>query len=278
MAHFLYSTQRRGRSKMAQDQFSRATMIIGKKGIQNLKDAHVAVFGLGGVGGYAVEGLVRSGIGELSVFDDDNVCITNVNRQVIATIRTVGEDKVDLIKNRIKLINPRCKVNAQKMFFGRENKADIDFTQFDYIIDAVDTITAKLLLIEEAKKAGVPVISCMGTGNKLDPTQLKIADISKTSICPLARVMRKELKRRKIRDVKVVFSTEPPIKPDDFDGEFDCNHNCVCPPNAARHCVIRNETPGSVAFVPSVAGMYLCAEVVRDIIGKGQEESIKEAM
>ena len=266
-----------GEKKMAQNQFSRSMMIIGKEGIQNLKDAHVAVFGLGGVGGYAVEGLVRSGIGELSVFDDDNVCITNVNRQVIATVQTVGEDKVDLIKNRAKLINPRCKVNAHKMFFGRHNKDEVDFSQFDYVIDAVDTITAKLLIIEEAKKANVPVISSMGTGNKLDPTQLKVADISKTTICPLARVMRKELKRRKIRNVKVVFSTEAPIKPDDFDGELNCDNNCVCPPGAARHCVIRNETPGSVAFVPSVAGMYLCAEVVGEIISIGECEK-KEAM
>ena len=251
---------------MAQNQFSRSMMIIGKEGMQDLHNAHVAVFGIGGVGGFAAEGLARSGIGELSVFDDDNVCITNVNRQVIATARTVGEDKVALIKRRILEINPRCKVNDRKMFYGKDTKDTVDLSQFDYIIDAVDTVSAKLMLVEEAAKVGVPIISSMGTGNKLDPTLLQVADISKTSICPLARVMRKELKKRRIKKLKVVFSTEKPLKPDTFDGELDCNHNCVCPPGAAMHCVVRNETPGSVAFVPSVAGMFLCAEVCRDII------------
>ena len=253
---------------MAQNQFSRSQMIIGKDGMKNLKNAHIAVFGIGGVGGFAAEGLARSGVGTLSLFDDDNVCITNVNRQVIATTSTVGRDKVELMRDRILDINPNCEINAKRMFYGKDTKDTLDMTKFDYVIDAVDTVSAKLLLVEEANKAGVPIISCMGTGNKLDPTQLYVTDIYKTTMCPLAKVMRKELKKRRIKKLKVVFSTEKPIKPDDFGGELNCNNNCVCPQGAARHCVIRNETPGSVAFVPSVAGMYLCAEVVREIIKK----------
>ena len=250
-----------------QNQFSRTQLLLGKEGISRLQNAKVAIFGIGGVGGFAAEGLARSGVGHLTLVDDDNICLTNVNRQVMATARNVGQDKVDVMKRRIIEINPVAKVDAIRMFYGNDTKDSVDLAQFDYIIDAVDTVTAKLLLIEGGLAVGVPVISCMGTGNKLDPTQLEVTDIYKTSICPLAKVMRRELKRRGVKKLKVVASKEVPLVPDDNEGELSCKNNCICPGDAALHCVKRRQVPGSVAFVPSVAGMILAGEVVKDIVG-----------
>jgi tRNA A37 threonylcarbamoyladenosine dehydratase len=254
-----------------QNQFSRTQMLLGKQGIEKLQNSKVAVFGIGGVGGFAVEGLARSGVGHLALFDDDNICLTNVNRQVMATVRNVGDDKVDVMKRRIIEINPRAKVDANRIFYGKETKDAVDLSQYDYIIDAVDTVTAKLMLVEGGIACGVPVISCMGTGNKLDPTKLQVTDIYKTSICPLAKVMRRELKRRGVKKLKVVYSPEMPLVPDDNDGELNCKFNCICPPDAAAHCVERRQVPGSVAFVPSVAGMILAGEVIKDICGVGKK-------
>lgn len=250
-----------------QDQFSRTKMLLGDNGMTALKNAKVAVFGIGGVGGFAAEGLARSGVFNISLFDDDSICLTNVNRQVIATSRNVGKDKVEVMKLRIKEINPRSNVDANIMFYGNNTKQSIDMAGYDYVIDAVDTVSSKITIVQEAISASVPVISCMGTGNKLNPTQLKVGDIFKTSVCPLARVMRKELKQRRIQKLKVVYSEEAPLTPDDHGGELNCKFNCICPPGAAAHCVKRRQVPGSVAFVPSVAGMILASEVIKDICG-----------
>lgn len=256
---------------MAQNQFSRTQMLLGRDGIDNLKNSRVAVFGCGGVGSFAAEGLARSGVGSIALFDDDNICLTNVNRQVMATIRNVGQDKVEAMKERIFLINPRCQVSMNKVFYGKDNFLDIDLSAYDYIIDAIDSISSKMLLVEQANKAGVAVISCMGTGNKLDPTKFEVTDLSKTIICPMARTMRKELKRRGIHKLKVVYSKEKPLVPDDHNGELDCKHNCICPPGAAAHCTIRRQVPGSVSFVPSVAGMILAGEVIKDLCHTGHK-------
>lgn len=251
------------------NQFSRTQMLLGKEGIDLLLSSSVAVFGIGGVGGFAAEGLARSGIGELHLFDDDNICLTNVNRQVIATSKNVGQNKVDIMAERIKQINPRAKVEANRCFYDKNTRECINFDDFDYILDAVDTVSSKILLVEEALKANVPIISCMGTGNKLDPTQFKVADIFSTSICPLAKVMRKELKDRGIKRLKVVYSKEVALKPDDHDGALNCKFNCICPPGGAKHCVKRRQIPGSVVFVPSVAGMIMAGEVVKELCGFG---------
>ena len=254
---------------MAQNQFSRTQMLLGREGINQLKNSRVAVFGCGGVGSFAAEGLARAGVGQIALFDDDNICLTNVNRQVMATIRNVGQDKVEAMKERIFLINPRCQVSLHKVFYGKETASDIDLTSYDYVIDAIDSLSSKMLLVEQAQAAGVPVISCMGTGNKLDPTAFEVTCLSKTLVCPMARTMRKELKRRGITQLKVVYSKEKPMVPDDHNGELDCKHNCICPPGAAAHCTIRRQVPGSVSFVPSVAGMIIAGEVIKALCGIG---------
>ncbi len=220
-------------------QFERTELLIGEEAVNKLRNAHVAVFGIGGVGGYATEALARSGVGELTIVDKDNVDITNLNRQIIALHSTLGKPKVAVMEERLKDINPDIKVNAKELFFLPDTADQFDFEEYDYIVDAVDTVTAKLAIIEKAHKAGTPVISAMGAGNKLDPTKFEVTDISKTSVCPLARVMRKELKARGIDHLKVVYSTEEPKQ--------------------------RSETVASISTVPSVCGLLLANEVIKDL-------------
>lgn len=236
--------------------------------MDRLFHARVAVFGIGGVGGYTVEALARSGIGILDLIDDDKVCLTNINRQIFATRKTVGQYKVDVAEQRILEINPKAVVHTYKTFYMPETADRFDFTQYDYVVDAIDTVTGKLELIQQAEKAGVPIISCMGAGNKMDPTAFKVADIYETSVCPLARVMRRELKRRGIKKLKVVYSEEPAMTPID-DMAISCRTNCICPPGTARKCTQRRQVPGSNAFVPSVAGLIIAGEVVKDLSGFG---------
>lgn len=249
------------------DEFSRTRLLLGDEAIEKLKQARVAVFGVGGVGGYAVEALARSGVGALDLIDDDRVCLTNINRQIIATHSSVGRYKVEVAEQRVKDINPACTVRVYKTFYTPETADSFDMTQYDYVIDAIDTVTGKIELIMQAKAAGTPIISSMGAGNKLDPTAFAVADIYETSVCPLARVMRRELRRRGVRDLKVVYSKEAPLTPID-DSKDSCRHHCICPKDAQRTCLIRRQIPGSAAFVPSVAGLIIGGEVIKDIIKK----------
>jgi tRNA A37 threonylcarbamoyladenosine dehydratase len=246
------------------NQFSRTELLFGKDAMETLSNARVAVFGVGGVGGYAVEALARSGVGTIDLIDDDKVCLTNLNRQIIATRKTVGKYKVDVMKERILDINPDAVVNVHKCFFLPETKEEFDFSQYSYIIDAVDTVTAKIQLVIEAENAGIPIISSMGAGNKLNPAEFEVADIYKTSVCPLAKVMRRELKKRNIKKLKVVYSKEKPIRPIN-DMAISCRENCICPPGAAHKCTERRAIPGSTAFVPSVVGLIIASEVIKDL-------------
>ena len=250
------------------NQFSRTQLLLGQEGMEKLYRARVAVFGIGGVGGYTVEALARSGVGTLDLIDDDKVCLTNLNRQIFATRKTVGQYKVDVAQQRILEINPKAVVHTYKTFYAPQTAELFDFSQYDYVVDAIDTVTGKLELVEQAEKAGVPIISSMGAGNKMDPTAFEVADIYETSVCPLARVMRRELKRRGIRKLKVVYSKEPPMTPSD-DLAISCRTNRVCPPGTARKCTQRRQVPGSNAFVPSVVGLIIAGEVVKDLSGTG---------
>lgn len=222
------------------EQFSRTAQLLGKENVEKLFDKHVIVFGVGGVGGYVVEALVRSGVGNISIVDNDVVNESNINRQIIAFHSTIGMQKVEVLKNRILDINPECQVFVHNQFFLPENSNDFDFSIYDYVVDAVDTVTAKIEIIKKSKESNVPVISSMGTGNKLNPVGFKVSDISKTKVCPLARVMRNELKKRGISKVKCVYSEENPV--------------------------IQTKTPASVAFVPPVAGLLIASEVIEDLI------------
>jgi tRNA A37 threonylcarbamoyladenosine dehydratase len=246
------------------NQFSRTELIIGNEGITKLNNAKVAVFGIGGVGSFVVEGLVRAGVGNFILVDDDKVCLTNLNRQIIATRKTVGKPKVEVARDRILEINPNANVEIYQEFFMPDSDEILDDT-VSYIVDSVDTVTAKVELVVRANKLNIPIISCMGTGNKLDPTRFEVTDIYKTSICPLAKVMRKELKKRGIDKLKVVYSKEEPIKPIET-MENSCKNGCICPPGTKRKCTIRNQVPGSISFVPSVAGLIIAGEVIKDII------------
>ena len=246
------------------NQFSRTELLIGKDGIEKLKNAKVAIFGIGGVGSFVAEGLVRAGVENFVLIDDDKICLTNINRQIIATRKTVGKYKVDVMTERILEINPDAKVEARKCFYLPENAHEFDFSEYDYVVDAVDTVTAKLEIIMRAKECNVPVISCMGAGNKLDPTQFEVADIYKTTVCPLARVMRRELKKRGVKKLKVVYSKEQPTRPIE-DMSISCRSHCVCPPGTVHKCTERRDIPGSIAFVPSVAGLILAGEVIKDL-------------
>ena len=248
-------------------EFARTELLLGQLAMARLFSARVAVFGIGGVGSFAAEALARAGVGALDLFDDDKVCLTNINRQLIATHKTIGKKKVDVMRERILEINPKCAVTAHECFYGADNAEEYDLSVYDYIVDAIDTVSSKLLLIERAFQANVPVISCMGAGNKLDPTRFTIADIYSTSVCPLARVMRRELKKRGIPALKVVYSTEEAVKPLETQ-ELSCKSNCVCPPGTKRTCSARRAVPGSVSFVPPVAGFILASEVVKDIAAK----------
>ena len=245
------------------NQFSRTQLLLGAEAMEKLKGAHVAVFGIGGVGGYVCEALVRSGVGAFDLVDDDKVCLTNLNRQIIATRKTIGKYKVEVMRDRILEINPDCDVRVHQCFYLPETADQFDFTQYDYVVDAIDTVTGKIALIENAKKAGTQIISSMGAGNKVDPTAFEVADIYKTSVCPLARVMRYELKRRGIKKLKVVYSKEKPIPPiadEDPNGENGCLSKADKVPG-------KRQVPGSTAFVPSVAGLIIAGEVIKDIIG-----------
>ena len=246
------------------DQFSRTQLLLGAEAIEKFKNSRVAVFGIGGVGGFVVEGLVRSGIGAFDLIDDDKVCLTNLNRQIIATRKTVGKYKVDVMKERILEINPDAKVTTHKCFYLPDTAEEFDFSAYDYVVDAVDTVSAKIELVLRAKEANVPIISCMGAGNKLDPTRFEVTDIYKTSVCPLAKVMRRQLKKRGVKKLKVVYSKEEPIKPSE-DMAISCKQNCICPPGAEHKCTERRAIPGSVSFVPSVAGLIIAGEILKDI-------------
>lgn len=237
------------------NQFSRTELLLGDAAMKKLKNSRVAVFGVGGVGGYTVEALVRSGVGALDLIDNDTVALTNINRQIIATLDTVGRDKVDVAEERIKSINPDCRVVKHKCFYLPETAEQFDFTDYDYVVDAIDTVKGKIEIVMRAKECSTPVISSMGAGNKLDPTAFEVADISKTSVCPLAKVMRVQLRKRGVNHLKVVYSKEPPltlIMTDDAKEEFSST--------------VRRTLPGSTAFVPSVVGLIIASEVVKDLI------------
>lgn len=253
------------------NQFSRTELLIGKEGMERLANARVAIFGIGGVGGYAVEALARSGVGTLDLIDDDKVCLTNINRQIIATRKTVGKYKVDVAKERILDINPDAQVNTYKTFYLPDTADQFDFSEYDYVIDAIDTVSGKIQLVEQAQKLHTPIISSMGAGNKMDPTAFEVADIYKTSVCPLAKVMRRELKKRGVRKLKVVYSKEKPLVPID-DMAISCKSHCICPPGAVRKCTQRRQIPGSNAFVPSVVGLIIAGEVVKDLIAAGDKK------
>ena len=232
--------------------------------MDKLKNSRVAVFGIGGVGGYVCEALVRSGVGHFDLIDDDKVCLTNLNRQIIATRKTVGQYKTDLMNEIILDINPDIVLNVHKCFFLPENAEEFPFAQYDYVVDAVDTVTAKIELVMKAKEMKVPIISSMGAGNKLDPSAFRVADIYKTKMCPLAKVMRRELKQRGVKKLKVVYSEEKPTRPLE-DMAISCRNQCICPPGTKHKCTERRDIPGSVAFVPSVVGLIIAGEVIKDL-------------
>ena len=249
------------------NQFSRTQLLLGKEAMDALSASRVAVCGISCVGGYVCEALVRSGVGAFDLIDDDKICLTNLNRQLIATRSTVGKYKVDVMEARMKDINPNVDIRTHKCFFLPENADEFPFSEYDYIVDAVDTVSAKLSLAVKAQEAGVPIISSMGAGNKLDATAFRVADIYKTSMDPLARVMRRELKKRGVKKLKVVYSQEQPIRPIE-DMSISCRTHCICPPGAKHKCTERRDIPGSTAFVPSVVGLIIAGEIVRDISGK----------
>ena len=248
------------------NQFSRTELLIKKEGIDKLQNAKIAIFGIGGVGSFVVEGLVRSGVGNFVLIDDDKICLTNLNRQIIATRKTIGKYKVDVMKERILEINPNANVETYQEFYMPNSETNIINKDLSYVVDSIDTVTAKIEIIRQCKNINIPVISSMGTGNKLDPSKFEITDIYKTSICPLAKVMRKQLRKRNIDNLKVIYSKEEPIKIDEYSNN-SCKTNCICPPGTKRKCSIRNQVPGSISFVPSVAGLMIAGEVIRDIIG-----------
>ena len=246
------------------NEFSRTELLLGTEGVNRLKNSSIAVFGIGGVGSFTVEALVRSGVESIAIIDDDKVCLTNINRQLIATRKTVGKNKVEVMRDRILEINPKVNVEMHQTFYGKDNADEFDLSKYDYIVDAIDTVSSKLMLIERAKKCNTPIISSMGAGNKLDPTKFQVTDIYKTSICPLARAMRSELRKRGIDSLKVVYSQEPALKPIE-NKEDNCNTKCICPQGTQRKCTARRQIPGSVAFVPSVVGLIIAGEVIKDI-------------
>ena len=248
------------------NQLSRTQLLLGQTAIERLQGSRVAVFGIGGVGGYVCEALVRSGVGAFDLIDDDRVCLTNLNRQIIATRKTVGQYKADVMEARIHDINPNAQVTVHKTFFLPENAQDFPFDQYDYIVDAVDTVSAKIALVMEANARNIPIISSMGAGNKLDATAFRVADIYETKVFPLARIMRRELRKRGVERLKVVYSQEPPIRPIE-DMSISCRTHCICPPGTKHKCTDRRDIPGSTAFVPSVAGLIIAGEVVRDLSG-----------
>ena len=249
----------------AQHSLSRTELLIGKDGLDKLRNSKVIVFGVGGVGSYTIEALARAGVGELTIVDDDTVCLTNLNRQIQATYNTISKSKVEVMKERIASINKDCNVITHQVFVTEENISEIISHDVDYVVDAIDTVTAKLGLAEYCYKKGIKIMSSMGTGNKLDPTQFKVADVFKTKVCPLAKVMRHELRKRGVEKLKVVYSEEIPIKPN-YDDVVTCKTGCVCT-GGTKKCAIKRQIPGSISFVPPVAGMIIGGEVIKDILG-----------
>ena len=249
----------------AQHSLSRTELLIGKDGLDKLRNSKVIVFGIGGVGSFTVEALARAGIGELILIDDDTVCLTNLNRQIHATINTISQSKVQVMKERILSINSKCNVTTKQIFVTNDNIQEIIPKDVDYVVDAIDTVSAKLGLAEYCYKNNINIISSMGTGNKLDPTQFKVTDVYKTKVCPLAKVMRYELKKRGVEKLKVVYSEEIPIKPKTED-VVTCKTGCVCT-GGTKKCADKRQIPGSISFVPPVAGMIIGGEVIRDLLG-----------
>lgn len=247
------------------NEFSRTELLIGASALEKLSGSRVAVFGVGGVGSFVVEGLVRAGVGKFVLIDDDCVCRTNINRQLHATTKTVGKPKVEVMKSRILEINPKAEVETIQQFYLPETGAEMIRDDYDYIVDAIDTVTAKLDLVMKAKERNIPIISAMGAGNKLDPTRFEVADIFKTSVDPLAKVMRQELRKRGVKALKVVYSREQPVTPVETAGN-SCATVCICPPGTTRKCTARRQIPGSISFVPSVAGLIIAGEVIKDIV------------
>ena len=257
------------------NEFSRTQLLYGKEAMAKLAQSRVAVFGIGGVGGYVVEALARSGIGALDLIDDDKVCLTNINRQIIATQKTIGKYKVDVAKERVKEISPSCEVTTYKTFYLPETQDQFDFTRYDYVVDAIDTVTGKLTIIENAKKLDVPVISSMGAGNKVNPALFEVADLYETSVCPLAKVMRRECKKRGIESLKVVYSKEPPIRPLE-DMSVSCEQQGLGLPEEAGKHTERRAIPGSTAFVPSVAGLIMAGEIINDLCREYRDKEIAD--
>jgi tRNA A37 threonylcarbamoyladenosine dehydratase len=251
--------------------FSRTELLLGREAVQKLNRSKVAVFGIGGVGSFAAEGLARSGVGRLVLVDSDCVCITNINRQLIATTKTIGKPKVEVMRDRILEINPRAEVVVHQKFYLPETAEELIADDYDYIVDAIDTVTAKIDLIVRAKEKGIPIISSMGAGNKLDPTKLEVADLFGTSVCPLAKVMRKELKNRGIKTLKVVYSREQPVKTGEI-GESCCCEGCAGQNGSNRKHTVPGRVPGSVSFVPPVAGLIIAGEVIKDLTGLRPED------
>ncbi|KAB3537285.1 tRNA threonylcarbamoyladenosine dehydratase [Alkaliphilus pronyensis] len=250
---------------MALHGFSRSELLLGTDGLDKLAKSKVAIFGVGGVGTFAVEALARSAVGSFVLVDDDDICLTNLNRQIHATIKTIGKPKVEAMKERILDINPKAEVITFKKLYNSESADTLLSSDYDYVIDAIDMVSAKLDLIERCKnQLNIPIISSMGAGNKLDPSLFEVTDIYSTSICPLAKVMRKELKKRGVKELKVVYSKEEPIKPLKLNS--DCKVDCICP-NKDRTCTVRHQIPGSVSFVPSAVGLIIASVVVRDLLG-----------
>lgn len=245
--------------------FSRTELLIGREGIDRLKHSKVAVFGIGGVGSYAAEALGRCGIGSIVLVDYDDICITNINRQIHATRKTVGKPKVDVMKERLLDINPNAEVAALKQLYKEENAHELLTSDYDYVVDAIDMVSSKINLIVSCMDMNIPVISCMGVGNKLDPTRLEITDLYKTAVCPLAKVMRYELRKREVKALKVVYSKEEPLTP--LENVANCKTNCVCSNKETAYCAKRRQIPGSISFVPSAAGLVVASAVVRDLLG-----------
>ncbi|PJI07425.1 MULTISPECIES: tRNA threonylcarbamoyladenosine dehydratase [Clostridium] len=249
---------------MRQHFLSRTELLIGKEKLEKLKNSKVVIFGVGGVGSYSVEALARSGIGKIILIDDDTVCLTNINRQIEATFKTISKPKVDVMKERILDINPKCDVQTHRTFVTEDNLKDLIPSDIDYVIDAIDTVSTKIALAVWCEKSGINLISCMGTGNKLDPTKFEITDIYKTSICPLAKVMRHELRKRGVKSLKVLYSKEIPMKPK-ADEVITCKEGCVCA-NGSRKCTKKRQIPASISFVPPVAGMIIGGEVIKSLM------------
>ena len=245
--------------------FSRTEMIIGEQGLNKLAAAKVAIFGIGGVGSYVAESLVRAGIGKFVLVDDDTICLTNINRQLHATVKTIGQLKVDAMRQRMLEINPRAEIEALPSFYLPDQAENLIRDDYDYIVDALDTVTAKIDLAVQGQRRGIPVISAMGAGNKLNPGGFKLADLFETSVCPLAKVMRKELRKLGIEKLKVVYSQENP-SPQIYAEESDCSKNCICPPGSAKHCLEKRSVPGSISFVPGTVGLLIAGAVVKDLL------------